>query len=252
MKKQWKHLVKIYHETIGRGVSTVKEISASRKIRDLEVGQHLANQVPVYISQLGDADPPTISSFYGHIADNEALNRFGSKTQTEYDYWAWRSCAIAVTQMVIKTAYPNLDISTMSLINEGLELNGYDIAEDLGWYHISLVKLANKYWINAYTKKFTPPSEIASLILGGNYVACVLKSQTGGHIVLAYGFSINQDHKLDGLLVHDPLNYHKDGNEVFIPINEFKKLSTRRIIVFAGQRSKQTSPNLFISTKGHA
>lgn len=54
MKKQWKHFVKIYHETIGRGVSTVKEISASRKIRDLEVGQHLANQVPVYISQLND------------------------------------------------------------------------------------------------------------------------------------------------------------------------------------------------------
>lgn len=224
-------LSRIFHKTAGRGIAEIRERIATKNLNGLE-GEFFASQ-PVYISQLANADGSKIEGLMGRIADEAAANRFGTADLNEFSYWAWRSCGVVEVQMILATELGNgFNKTTMDLIREGLEVGGYNVETDTGWYHKALVKLAEKYGIKGETKKFMPSSEIAREIMEGRYVMVSLKSRLdGGHLLLLYGVNI-QGGSLQGFFVHDPFNFGKEGESQFMSKSDFDRLSTRRVIIF--------------------
>jgi hypothetical protein len=225
---------KIFHSTVGVGIAQVRENMAQRHLSALNGNEILvSDEIPVYISQLANADPSKIEKFYGRISDADAAKRFGAKDIDEFSYWAWRSCGIAGVQMVLSTKLgESFNKKTMDLVKEGLEFGGYDVENDVGWYHTALSHLSEKYRISSEVRKFVPPSEIALEIAQNKYILASMKSKNGGHLLLLYGVKVAKSGGLQGFFVHDPNNYQSEGESKFIEIDDFKKLYTRRIIIF--------------------
>ena len=229
---------KILHNTLGVVFARIKEIVVKRKLKKFNPGKYLLNPMPVYISQLANANPKLIEGFYGKIKDENAAKRFGTKDLDEFSYWAWRSCGIVGVQSIITTLEKakgrKFKKTTMELVNECLSLKGYDIKKDKGWYHKSLVALAKNYKIRGFLHKFISSSEIALILANKRYVLASIKSDTGGHLLLLYGFKLDNKGKLEGFVYHDPNNFEKDGENNFVLKQDFDKLTTRRVISFNG------------------
>lgn len=223
---------KLFHETIGRVIAFLSESKNRNFISNLPDGIYEVTPKPLYISQLANAKNSKIEKFYGFINDLEACKRFGSSNLDDFSYWAWRSCGIVGLEMILKSR-PNNKFSkkTRELIKEGLDIGGYHTKKDIGWYHQKLVDLGQKYGITAQCEKFVSPSYIAKLIANNQYVLASIYSKTGGHLLLVYGFHIKNG-LLTKFTVHDPNNYQSKEEAKEITLREFKKLSTRRIIVF--------------------
>lgn len=225
-------MAKIFHQTVGLAISKVRELNVANELKKKEPGDYFLSNKPSYISQLANADKNKIVSFYGIINDKEAVNRFGAKDVKEFSWWSWRSCGIAALQMVLKAELGNkFNKTTMDLVREGLEIDGYDEVNDSGWYHSALLKIAQKYGFSGYLAKFTPVSQIPLLIDQDKYVLCSVKSETGGHIMLATGYKIEEKGMLSGLWFNDPSNYYHKGNDRYISKKDFEKIYTRRVIV---------------------
>ncbi len=225
-------LSQIFHQTIGSGVSEIKQALFAGKLT--QTAENETNKLmlaPVYVDQLAGADRKTISSFYGPITDKKAAKRFGAANLEEFSFWAWRSCGIVALQMILQTEIPRLrEKTTMDFIQEGLALNGYNYVNDVGWYHHALAQLARQYGLAAKTKKFVPLSQIAWEINKGNYVLISVISQHGGHFLLGFQSHLDEKGQLTGLTVHDPNNYQKTGEGQFITSDQLNKISTKRII----------------------
>ncbi|MBU0572150.1 hypothetical protein KKH23_00530 [Patescibacteria group bacterium] len=229
MKRQ--DIKSLLYEALGKRVAEVREQVVARKLKSLEVGSYFVHKKPFYISQLASAKKSSIDGFYGAIKDKDAAYRFGTKDLKEFSYWAWRACGIVGLQMVLKTVHGNsFDHKTIELIKEGYELGGYDTKIDTGWFHKSIAKLAEKYKLKAELKKFVPASEIALIISKGSYVLASTESLTGGHFLLMYGFKMNSKKELSGFWIHDSNDFEDAGEGKYISKNDFKNLSTRRII----------------------
>jgi len=229
-------LAKLFHETVGRGIAGLREGFVLNKLSGLEAGEYFVPKVPVYISQIADADRSKIHAFYGGIEDVRAARRFGTNELGEFSYWSWRSCGIVGVQMVLKTILgEKFNKTTMDLVNEGYLLGGYDKEHDIGWFHEVLVRLAKKYGVLAETRRFIPSSEIALLILDRNYVLASIESTTGGHLLLVYGFTMGENGKLEGFFVHDPNNYRQDGEQKLMDKRALDALFTRRIIALSSK-----------------
>ncbi|MBX4205787.1 C39 family peptidase [Candidatus Microgenomates bacterium] len=223
---------KLFHETVGRGIAAVRERKVNIFLETLKPNEYFSSVIPPYVSQIANADHSKISEFYGFINDEKAAQRFGTNNLEEFSFWAWRSCGVVDAQMVLMASKgKSFDKTTMQLITEGLDLEGYDVKENIGWYHSALVELMKKYGIESTMKKFTPSSEIAKDILENKYVLASVKSETGGHILLIYGFKIEDNGRLTGFFVNDPNNYYEDGDNKYITKHEFDELFTRRTIV---------------------
>ncbi len=224
---------KLFHQTVGRGIAVVKEKRMGSEFSALNPGEYYVGEKPEYVSQLADANPGSIQGFYGNISDKEASNRFGAINLKEFSYWAWRSCGIAGVQMALQTLITGFQKKTMDLVEEGLKFNGYDIKRDLGWYHSALVAIVKKHGLDARTEKYVSSTEIAKLVLSEKYSLASIKSDTGGHLLLIYGFKMGNDHKIEGFVVHDPNNFKTKGDGKFISKSDFDKLFTRRIVVIS-------------------
>jgi len=184
---------KIFHQTVGLAVSKVRDVTTTRELKRKEAGDYFLSHKLEYISQLASADKDKIEKFYGIINDKAAAERFGAKSINEFSHWAWRACGIVALQMVIKSQLrDDFNKKTMDLVREGLEINGYDTKNDSGWYHSSLLKIAQKYGLSGRLAKFIPASEIPVLIDQDKYVLCSVKSETGGHILLASGYKLDE------------------------------------------------------------
>lgn len=222
---------KIFHQTVGRGIALAKEKRVASEFSNLRVGEYFVGEKPVYISQLADAQLGSIEGFYERINDKDASARFGAVNLDEFSYWAWRSCGIVGVQMLLSTLLPSFNKKTMDLVTEGLDIGGYDVGADVGWYHDALAKLTRKYGLKAETRKFISSSEVAKLVLDQKYSLASIKSNTGGHLLLVYGFRIGQNHKIDGFIVNDPNDYKTKGDEKFVAKKDFDEMFTRRVIV---------------------
>jgi hypothetical protein len=227
---------KTFHETIGVGIAFVRDEAAKKKLKEFETGEYQIEPIPVYTSQLADAKASQIEKFYGRIEDIQAAQRFGTEDLGKFSYWAWRSCGIAGMHSILKTIRGGREegytMTIMDLIREGMDLKGYDVVNDKGWYHASLVALAERHGVFASMHKFIPASEIALILARNNYVLASVKSDTGGHLLLLYGFCINELKELSGFTYHDPNNFGKNGEANFISKKDFDKITTRRIIAF--------------------
>lgn len=225
-------VAKLFHETVGVAIAYVRELWYFRYLKDRKDGKYEIVPRPPYISQIANSKVSQIERFYGDIHDHEAMNRFGARSLDEFSYWAWRACGIAGVQMVLMLVLKSkFKKTTMDLVNEGLYQGGYDVKRDIGWYHKALAGLSQKYGLPARLSKFVAVSQIAYEVTRGNAVLASLKSSTGGHLVLIYGFNIKAG-KLTSFIAHDPSNYKKSGEGVEMTRSEFSKLFTRRAIVF--------------------
>lgn len=224
-------VAKLYHETVGKGISQIRERTSKLRLAGLEPGEYYTKAIPMYISQLAGAKRGKIDGFYGKILDDNASKRFGATSLEDFSYWAWRSCGIVCVQMILGTMKEsNFSGKTKDLINEGLRLNGYDIATDRGWYHASLAKLAESHDLSAKVRKFVPSSEIAEDVVNGKYVLASVKSGKG-HLLLIFGVKLSDNGGVEGFRLHNPNDYSGPGESIFMPRKEFDKLSTRRVIV---------------------
>lgn len=224
------------HETIGRIMSFGREIWYSLSLRNVKDGIYEVLPKPPYLSQIANARRSKIKGFYQFINDQDAAKRFGTSDLDEFSYWAWRSCGVVGVQMVLKAQLGHRFVkSTMDLVREGLLIGGYDVAKDKGWYHVALAQIANEHSVDSCLSKFVPASQIARLVLGGNYVLASVKNKHGGHLLLIWGVRIRNG-KLVCFLIHDPNNFSKDGDSREISKSFFENLSTRRIIVFNNKK----------------
>jgi hypothetical protein len=229
MKRQ--NIKRLLYKALGRSVAEIREQVAVRKLRPLKPGNHFVHKKTFYISQLAGARKSLIGGFYGVIKDRNAALRFGTKDLKEFSYWAWRACGIVGLQMVLKTVYgDNFNEKTTELIRKCHDLGGYDIETDTGWFHKSIAKLAEEYGLKAELKKFVPASEIALIISKNAFVLASIKSSTGGHFLLIYGFKLNDEGELSGFWIHNPNDFEEDGKGKYVSKRDFNKLTTRRII----------------------
>ncbi|OGM01854.1 hypothetical protein A2115_00165 [Candidatus Woesebacteria bacterium GWA1_41_8] len=221
------------HETIGKKISKLRARLARPHLANLESSEYFVEQVPPYISQLAGAEHSKIAGFYGFINDKAAASKFGAGNLEDFSYWAWRSCGIVGVQMIFKALMGrSFSKNTMELIGEGLNLNGYDVDRDIGWYHKSLVRLAARYGVEGFTHKFIPLEEVALLVRGGSHVLASIKSETGGHLLLIYGFRLGKDGQLQGFWLHDPNDFEKKGSARLVKKEDLERLFTRRAISF--------------------
>ncbi len=223
-----KYASKFYHHVIGRAVAKTRDylyLSVAKK----SDGIYFVKPQPVYLSQFALSDSSLIDKQSGKIRDESAAKRFGAYDLDDLSYWAWRSCAIVCIQMVLGA---KTDKTTRTLIDEGLELCGYDTQNDIGWYHTSLVMLAKKNGLSAKAKKFVAINQIASFLFENQPVMASVKSKSGGHFLLVYGVSIKNG-RLEKFIVHDPYDLKTSGQAKEISTNEFNKLFTRRIIILS-------------------
>ncbi len=228
-------LAKLFHNTVGLVIALVRELWFSDALKDYIDGIYEISPKPPYISQLANAQRSKIDRFYGAIHDPEAARRFGASNLDDFSYWAWRSCGVAGVQMVLKAQLGyRFTKSTMDLVKEGLSIGGYDVKRDKGWYHVALSQIALKHGIDSRLSKFVSASQIAKLVLDGNYILASLKSEGDGHLLLIWGVRIKNG-KLLSFLAHDPNNFSKDGDSKEVSKVFFENLSNRRIIILSSQ-----------------
>ncbi len=223
----------IYHDTIGYLISIFKDKKIEVEFSKLESGDYFSKFNPEYISQLGGADSKTIKEFYGEINDENALLQFGAKNKQQFEYWAWRSCSLAVLKMAM-SSFKKPEKTLMELVVQGVKLRGYDVENDIGWYHNTLAELARNYGLTAEIMKYVPSSMIARLINNDYLVAASVKSETGGHQYLVYGYKLSKDKTVEGFWFHDPNSYNGLGKKAYLGRKEFDKLFTRRLIAYKG------------------
>jgi hypothetical protein len=189
----------------------LKQISFSAKTKFQEIAvffpknkTFFVKPKPIYINQLSDAEKKKIEKFYGKIKDKEAVKKFGARDIKEFSFWAWRSCGIVCIQMILRSRK-----KTMELIKEALKENGYIFKKDIGWRHKALVKIAQKNKFDAKILKMLTPFDIAKNIQDKKYVILSIKSPTGGHMILIFGFETNSKGKIKRFFYYDPLKRQK-------------------------------------------
>lgn len=115
----------------------------------------------------------------------------------ENDEWTYRSCSIcALKTILVFKDKENGDLTIMSLIKEGLGLDGY--AQGIGWKHQGLVDIARKHGVELKFQKhfFAGDDKLKGLdfinknILKGHPVMASImnRSKDGGHMIVVHGF----------------------------------------------------------------
>lgn len=158
---------------------------------------------------------------------NTSIPNFYSQHNND-KYWNKRACGIACVQMILDAH--DKKISLKKVIKLGLDHNGYDIKNDVGWYHQSLVKILEDFDIKAKTEKYVSSNEIAKYIFDNNFVISSIESKNGGHLILIYDYLLDKNNNLKFLIYNDPW-YSKNGNKKKISKRDFEKISKRRIII---------------------
>lgn len=225
----------LFHRVVGRMLSCISGLYFARFLSTYKDGFYFVLPKPVYVSQLAGAGKGKTKGDGQMIYDDKAAKLFGAKNIESFSYWAWRACGIVGVEMILRTLLgKDFDKKTMELIDEGLLLGGYDVKNDVGWYHKALLELGRKYGVDGRLAKFVSSEEIASIVLSGDYVLASIFSSSGGHLLLIYGIKI-QKGRLISFVVHDPYDLKVEGKDKEVSKKDFDKLSTRRIIVFASK-----------------
>lgn len=228
-------LSKLFHNTLGSIFTEFKNKYYSKDIEYLESGDFYVSKNPPFVSQFANAKKDLIINPYKEIKDLDAARRFGAEDLKEFSYWAGRSCAIACLEMIVRDINENKSYkgSTMDLVNKAFAYGGYDTKKDVGWYHHAIIKLAREFGFSGSSKKFVSPNEIVKLLRDNHYIIASIKykteTNTDSHLFWIYGYKINNK-KVEGFWINDPSYPLGGGKNIFISLNEFIKLSTRRII----------------------
>lgn len=173
---------------------------------------------------------------------------------TQKSDWKNKSCGITALKMVLDY-YRKTNFSVDDLYLKGLELNGY--LKDVGWYHYSLVNIAQALGFNGATRSWNIPNEAFEKLQSRGFTAkdiqiiekqqylealYTLKNELNlhhpvivslpkgfekggsGHLVVLIGYD------KEGFYTHDPYDQDRPGAKVKLNYNKFKEIYEKRAI----------------------
>lgn len=159
------------------------------------------------------------------------LSIFGFDSNKEAAYWSWRICGICCLKMILN--YYGQEVSISELNKKGISFGGYDVENDIGWYHAPLRNLAQSYGLKSSNYSYLKPASIADKIKNNQFVIASVNPEIirgdneissfkkGGHFVLITGFKL-KSHKIIGFYIHNPSGDNTESRQdAFIGIDRF-------------------------------
>lgn len=222
--------------------------SALRRLANLDNGDYIINNVS-YVCQF--ASPSLTKEILEkrfNAEDDPGWKSFGYATRNESAYWAWRQCGICCVKMVLDFHGANRQVA--ELTKEGVDLGGYNIENDSGWYYKPIAKLLEKYNLTAKIMPHLTVEVLAESLLRENLAIIsvnpeIIRGDTkitshkkSGHLVLAVGFRMHNK-QVTGLFVNNPSG-KSEAMQVyaFISIERFKSACGQRGIVVGESLSR--------------
>ncbi len=174
---------------------------------------------------------------------------------TKKEDWKDKACGVTALKMVLDY-YQQTNLSVDEFFQKGLDLNGY--LQDVGWYHHSLVNIAQTLGYKGITRSWNiPNASLTKLVERGFKESDIkvmedqlleegiftlkkaLKDNTpvivsvprnfkkdgSGHLVVVTGFDKN------GFIINDPDDLEKSGQKKSISFQDFKEVWTKRAII---------------------
>lgn len=218
--------------------------SAIHRLANLEDGDYIIKNVP-YVCQFASPELTKDILEKRFIAEDDPnWNIFGYRTRKESAYWAWRQCGVCCVKMVLD--FHRINRQVAELTKEGVDLDGYNIENDSGWYYKPIAKLLERYNLIAKIMPHLTVEVLAELLLREKLAIIsvnpeIIRGDTkitshkkSGHLVLAVGFRIHNK-QVTGLFVNNPSG-KSEAMQVyaFIPIERFNNAYGQRGIVVSG------------------
>lgn len=150
-------------------------------------------------------------------------------------HWVSKSCAIVCLKMILDY-HRKESVSLMDLIEDGNKKGGYGPS---GWYHDSLVKLAENSGLKAKRVEGIDVGDGIkdiknSLEKGNPVIISAVKhilGQTKFHMVVITGFE-EKGEKISGFYYHDPESADREkGQNLFVDVDTFIN-GWRRMAIF--------------------
>lgn len=207
-------------------------------------------KIPYYSQFMTPEIGESVIAGSGTAREDTQWRKFGADTVDDYVFWCRRSCAIVGLRMILEALGKSVH-STMKLIEQGLQLGGYEVHNeqgdfvDIGWYHIPLIRLARMYGVDGILKDINEISEICeSIVLSYPVMASVsigisgVESETqvresGGHFIVLHGFQWERSTGCKSLLFHNPFGVSPElRKEVRMSVDEFNTYFSGRILIF--------------------
>lgn len=216
-------------------------IAYSWKVAKLNSGDYFINENIPYECQF--ATPELVADILDKkvsAKDDPNWKIFGYKNQNEYAFWSWRICGIACLKMIFDYYDVNDGKSMADLTRECVELGGYDIKKDHGWFFKPLLAQIKKHKLNGFIGTHFGVNLISDLILNKKFfIASVNPSMVrfdkdftnkkpGGHLAIVIGFRI-KNKKIEGFFLNNPSGKSSETRrKAFVPINIFAKAYSKK------------------------
>ena len=213
----------------------ISEKIASFHLRKIEDGDYFISSHVPYQSQFASPELTDVILENKISGENDRnWSSFGFKNPQEYAFWSLKICGMACLKMILEF-YNLSNKSIAALTNEGLNLGGYDLKNNKGWFHKPLLKQAKLYGLKGYITARFGVNSICELILKKKFFIAsvnpfiirfdknITNAELGGHLVLVIGFRLKNG-KCEGFFINNPSGKTDDTRtKAFIPMEIFKK-----------------------------
>ena len=121
------------------------------------------------------------------------------------------------------------------ITHEGVELGGYDVEKDAGWYYKPMIQLLAKYSVKARAHSHITKYGVAQAVSRGEMFIASVNPQIirgdmnprslrkSGHLVLVIGVKITSGKPM-GFYIHNPSGKTPDmQKQAFIPVEQFDR-----------------------------
>lgn len=216
-------------------------IAYSLKVAKLNSGDYFIDDRIPYECQF--ATPALVADILDKkiSAENDLnWNTFGYKDRKEYAYWSWRICGIACLKMIFDYYNVNRGKSIAELTRECVELGGYEVETDRGWFFKPMLAQITKAGLNGFIGTHFGVNLISNLILNKKFFIAsvnpcmvrfdkdIINKKPGGHLAVVIGFRM-QNKKIDGFFLNNPSGKSNETRvKAFIPIDIFTSAYSNR------------------------
>ena len=228
-------------QTIRRLLGVPKALRAKQSLVSLADGDYITKNVP-YECQF--ASPELTKDILEQTIDAQSDSNwriFGFETVEDTACWVPRLCGVCCVKMAVD--HHGAATTVAGLTNEGVNLGGYDIDRDIGWFYAPLLQLAETHGLDGAVQPHLSIYEVAKLVSSDEFVIAsvnpeiirgdkpVRSQKKSGHLVLVIGVRIS-NHTIVGFYIHNPSGKTPDmQRNAFIPLNIFVQAYGERGIV---------------------
>lgn len=177
-------------------------------------------------------------------SNDPAWRSLGFNDKDDVDYWSPRACGACCVTMLARASQH--DVTVADVVKQGVELGGYDIGTDQGWFYQPLTEQLKSYGYTAEVAPYLSITRLATHILGGGTAILSVNPQIirgddvvtnhdkSGHLVLAVGVDIRGG-RVDSLTIHNPSGKDKHTREnATVSVDTLQRSYGRRGILVRG------------------